>query len=137
MKLHSELTARTILRRQPRTHDHRFIHPVLAHLSAPSSLNNRTTTNAVGRIRELLMTEQTHSAHARPRSMPRSLHLPAPYGPGTWQLYDLSSDPGEVHDQSAARPDKLADLLELWDRYVEENGVIIGPVSLFEVDVEA
>jgi len=42
-----------------------------------------------------------------------------------------------VHDQAAARPDKLADLLELWDRYVEENGVIIGPVSLFEIDVDA
>jgi arylsulfatase len=42
-----------------------------------------------------------------------------------------------VHDQSAARPDKLADLLELSDRYVEENGVIIGPVSLFEVDAVA
>mgnify|MGYP000334775704 FL=1 len=33
--------------------------------------------------------------------------------------------------------DKLADVPELWDRYVEENGVIIGPVSLFEVDAEA
>lgn len=73
MKLHSELAARTILRRQPRTHDHRFIHPVLAHLGTPSSLNNpTTTTNAVGRIRELFMTEQTHSAHARPRRIPRS-----------------------------------------------------------------
>ena len=34
-------------------------------------------------------------------------------------------------------PDKLSGLLELWDRYVEENGVIIGPVSLFDVDLEA
>ena len=67
----------------------------------------------------------------------KALHLPAPYGPGTWQLYDLSRDPGEVHDLAAARPDKLSGLLELWDRYVEENGVIIGPVSLFDVDLEA
>lgn len=66
----------------------------------------------------------------------KALQLPPPYGPGTWQLYDLSRDPGEVHDLAAARPDKLADLLELWDRYVEENGVILGPVSLFEIDVE-
>ena len=36
---------------------------------------------------------------------------------------------------AAARPDKLVRaLFELWDRYVEENGVIIGPVSLFDVD---
>lgn len=67
----------------------------------------------------------------------KALHLPAPYGPGTWQLYDLSRDPGEVDDLAASQPDKLADLLELWDRYVEENGVILGPVSLFEVDAEA
>ena len=67
----------------------------------------------------------------------KALHLPAPYGPGAWQLYDLSRDPGEVDDQAASRPDKLAELLQLWDRYVEENGVILGPVSLFEVDAEA
>jgi len=41
-----------------------------------------------------------------------------------------------VDDLAASRPDKLADLLELWDRYVEENGVIIGPVSLFDLDLE-
>ena len=67
----------------------------------------------------------------------KALYLPAPYGPGAWQLYDLSRDPGEVHDLAAARPDKLADLLELWDRYVEDNGVILGPVSVYEIDAEA
>ncbi len=67
----------------------------------------------------------------------KALHLPAPYGSGTWQLYDLSRDPGEIDDQAAARPDKLAELLALWDRYVEENGVILGPVSLFDIDLEA
>jgi arylsulfatase len=67
----------------------------------------------------------------------KALYLPAPYGPGTWQLYDLSRDPGEVHDLAASRPEKLADLLELWDRYVEDNGVIIGSVSVYEVDAEA
>jgi arylsulfatase len=67
----------------------------------------------------------------------KALHLPAPYGPGTWQLYDLSCDPGEIDDQAASRPDKLAELLALWDDYVKENGVILGPVSLFEVDMEA
>jgi arylsulfatase A-like enzyme len=63
----------------------------------------------------------------------KALHLPAPYGPGTWQLYDLSSDPGEIDDLAASRPDILAELLELWDRYVKHNGVIPEPVSVFEV----
>ncbi len=35
-------------------------------------------------------------------------------------------DPGEIDDLAASRPDKLAELLALWDRYVEETGVILG-----------
>ena len=65
----------------------------------------------------------------------KALYLPAPYGPGAWQLYDLSADPGEIDDLAAARPDKLAELLALWDRYVEETGVILDPVFVFEVDL--
>ncbi len=63
------------------------------------------------------------------------LYLPAPYGPGSWQLYDLSCDPGEIHDLADARPDKLAELLALWDRYVEETGVILEPVSVYDADL--
>ena len=29
------------------------------------------------------------------------LRLPAPYGNGDWQLYDLVADPGELHDLSS------------------------------------
>jgi len=64
----------------------------------------------------------------------KALYLPAPYGPGSWQLYDLSADPGEIDDLAAARPEKLAELLQLWDRYVEETGVVLDPVSVYEVD---
>lgn len=72
MKLHSELTARSILRRQPRTDHDGFIHPVLTHLGSPSPLDGPTGRTAViGRVLELLMTEQTHSAHARPRQAKR------------------------------------------------------------------
>ena len=66
----------------------------------------------------------------------KALYLPAPYGPGTWQLYDLSADPGEIDDLAASRPEKLAELLGLWDRYVEESGVILDPVSVYEVDAQ-
>jgi arylsulfatase len=62
----------------------------------------------------------------------KALHLPEPYGTGAWQLYDLSTDRGEIDDLAAARPDKLAELLALWDRYVEDNGVVLDPVSVFE-----
>jgi arylsulfatase A-like enzyme len=65
----------------------------------------------------------------------KALYLPAPYGPGCWQLYDVASDPGEIHDLAEAQPDKLAELLALWDRYVEENGVLLEPVSVFDADL--
>jgi arylsulfatase len=64
----------------------------------------------------------------------KALHLPAPHGPGAWQLYDLSTDPGEITDLAASHPDKLAELLALWDRYVEDNGVILDGVSVYELD---
>jgi arylsulfatase len=67
----------------------------------------------------------------------KAVHLPAPYGPGAWQLYDLSADPGETDDLAAARPDKLAELLALWDRYVEETGVLLEPVSVFDADLQS
>jgi arylsulfatase A-like enzyme len=64
----------------------------------------------------------------------KALYLPAPYGPGKWQLYDLSADPGEIADMADAHPEKLAELLQLWDCYVEENGVITDPLTVFEID---
>ncbi|BBZ44223.1 arylsulfatase [Mycobacterium parmense] len=65
----------------------------------------------------------------------KAVHLPAPYGTGSWQLYDLSRDPGETEDLAGAHPDKLAELLVLWDRYVDENGVILDPVSIFDAEL--
>ncbi len=67
----------------------------------------------------------------------KALYLPLPYGTGAWQLYDLSRDPGEIHDLAAAEPDKLAELLGLWETYVAENGVLLEPVSVFDADLRA
>lgn len=66
MKLHRELTTRTIFGRRPWTHDRRTIDPELVHLSAPGPLDITTTSNAthaVGRVPEFLVTEQTHFDH--------------------------------------------------------------------------
>jgi arylsulfatase len=48
-----------------------------------------------------------------------------PLGDSTWKLYDLSKDPFEHHDLSGTNPDKLASMLQEWDRYVEENGIFL------------
>lgn len=41
-----------------------------------------------------------------------------------WELYDVSSDVSEVHDLAAERPELLDDLVRLWWREAEANGVL-------------
>ncbi|MCK7537429.1 MAG: hypothetical protein MZV63_43980 [Marinilabiliales bacterium] len=43
---------------------------------------------------------------------------------GTWQLYDLEKDPGEINDLSQQFPAKRDSLINDWMKYAEENGVI-------------
>ena len=50
--------------------------------------------------------------------------IPKPKGPERWQLYDLSVDPGEIHDLAEREPATLQKLVKLWDRYVLETGVV-------------
>ena len=51
-------------------------------------------------------------------------YVPKPKGPERWQLYNLKSDPGEINDLAEAEPDRLSQLLKLWDQYVIDTGVI-------------
>lgn len=50
--------------------------------------------------------------------------IPKPKGPERWQLYNLAKDPGEIHDLAEQEPQRLAELMKLWDQYVLETGVI-------------
>lgn len=52
------------------------------------------------------------------------VYIPKPKGPEKWQLYNLREDPGEIHDLAEKDPDRLNQLLKLWDQYVLETGVI-------------
>ena len=42
-----------------------------------------------------------------------------------WQLFNIAEDPSEMNDLAAKNPEKLADMLQLWEAYAEENQVII------------
>ena len=42
-----------------------------------------------------------------------------------WQLFNLASDPTEMNDLTAEHPEKLNELLQYWQAYVKENGVIL------------
>jgi arylsulfatase len=55
-----------------------------------------------------------------------------PLGKGTWELFNVTTDPGERHDLAAQNPEKLAALVALWDDYVRTNNVIVPSRSPFE-----
>ncbi len=55
-----------------------------------------------------------------------------PFGTGEWELYDLSTDPGERSNLAAESPEKVTAMLGLWDQYVVENNVIIPNRSPYE-----
>lgn len=60
------------------------------------------------------------------RSGPWKLvHMPEPYGVNDWQLFNLDSDLAETTDLAATYPDKVQALLGHWERYAEDNNVII------------
>ena len=52
------------------------------------------------------------------------LQMPKPYGTGGWELFDLDVDPAELNDLSKQHPDKLKELVAMWERYKKDNGVI-------------
>ena len=45
--------------------------------------------------------------------------------PGQWQLYNLADDLAEMRDLSGQHPGKLNELITLWEKYVQDNGVIL------------
>ncbi|MBP5150918.1 hypothetical protein HUS90_34095 [Pseudomonas protegens] len=45
----------------------------------------------------------------------------------------MGQDPGEIHDLAHSQPEKLRTLLEQWQRYVDETGVILSE-SPFQPD---
>ena len=55
-----------------------------------------------------------------------------PFGTGDWELFDLSTDPGERNNLAAKSPNKVVAMLELWDQYVVENNVILPSRSPYE-----
>ncbi len=56
-------------------------------------------------------------------------NLGPPQGSGKWQLFDLSTDPGEVNDLATKHPDKLQELLDEYDDYLAANDVILPSKS--------
>jgi arylsulfatase len=55
-----------------------------------------------------------------------------PFGKGEWELFDLAADPAERKDLAAEHPDKLGEMVALWDDYVRTNHVVLPSRTPFE-----
>ncbi len=51
--------------------------------------------------------------------------MPKPYSEGEVQLFNLSTDLGESEDLSQSEPEKLAEMLALWEQYSKTNNIIM------------
>ena len=55
-----------------------------------------------------------------------------PFGKGEWELFNLATDPAERKDLAAEKPEKVREMVALWDRYAKANNVILPNRSMFE-----
>ena len=55
-----------------------------------------------------------------------------PYGKSDWELFDLAADPAERKDLAAEQPEKLQEMVALWDDYVRTNHVVLPSRTPFE-----
>ncbi len=55
-----------------------------------------------------------------------------PMGKGDWELFNLATDPAERHDLAATHPDKVREMVALWEDYAKTNNVILPSRSPFE-----
>jgi arylsulfatase len=61
------------------------------------------------------------------------LWMPPPFGSGEWELYNLAPDPAEMNDLASEQPERLQSMIELWERYKQENTVL--DISSFDLSV--
>jgi arylsulfatase len=55
-----------------------------------------------------------------------------PMGTSAWELFDLGTDPGERKDLAAGHPDKVREMVAIWDEYARVNKVILPNRVIFE-----
>jgi arylsulfatase len=53
-------------------------------------------------------------------------------GKSEWELFNLAQDPAERNDLAVQNPNKLKEMLIIWDKYVQENNVILPDRTVFE-----
>lgn len=52
------------------------------------------------------------------------VYIEPPFGTGSFELFNLDTDPAESNNLADTYPEKLEEMLAHWNNYVQENGVI-------------
>jgi arylsulfatase len=55
-----------------------------------------------------------------------------PFGKADWELFDVTADPGELQDLAAQRPEKVREMVALWDDYVRRSNVVLPNRTPYE-----
>ncbi len=55
----------------------------------------------------------------------KTIWLDSPFGGNDWELFDLSADPSERNDLAETNPEKLFELIQLWEEYADSVGVVL------------
>jgi arylsulfatase A-like enzyme len=72
---------------------------------------------------------ELHGRRAYIKDEWKIINLPVPFGNGDWQLYNMANDPAEIHDLSTDFPVKRKELIQGWEEYSENVGIIYDPLD--------
>lgn len=109
----------------------------LANASYPNEHNGKSVRQPIGKSMLPVLTGSAQEIHSSEEGMGwelferkayiqgkwKILRLPAPFGPGEWQLYDREADPGETTDLSSEYPEIKEALIQKWEDYAQKNDV--------------
>ena len=72
--------------------------------------------DAPGRTRDVIIENEGHRGYRRNGWEAVTRHEPrTPFSTEHWELFEMTSDPTQVHDRSGTDPERLAELVEAWD----------------------
>ena len=110
----------------------------LAGVEHPDVYEGREVAPLIGRSMLPLLRADTAMLHRTDTSFGWELHgqkalltdrwkavnLPPPFGTAQWELFDLSTDPGETRDLSDMEAERLQAMIEAYQGYADEVGVV-------------
>jgi arylsulfatase len=110
------------------------IHPGVNDPDVPGMMGKSILPLLNGEIEELHPNEgigyELHGLRAYIKGDWKILNLPKPFGTGDWELFNLREDPAESNDLSSEYPEIRRELINAYDEYEKNVGVIFDPIDM-------